>query len=38
MSNPKSYEYKRYMRDGSVRVVTAVVRDKRAKKKAKNNG
>lgn len=27
-----SYEYKRYMRDGSVKVITAVVRSKRSKR------
>lgn len=31
---PKSYEYKRYMRDGSVKNVTAVVRSKNPKKSA----
>lgn len=35
MSNG-TYTYKRYMRDGSVRTITAVVRSKRKKKKEEN--
>lgn len=35
MSEPKAYKYKRYMRDGSVKEITAVVRQKRKPKKNK---
>lgn len=38
MSNPKSYEYVRYMRDGSVRVMTAVVRSKKKVKATNKKG
>lgn len=34
----KSYEYVRYMRDGSTRKITAVVRSKKPVKKEKTNG
>lgn len=29
----KTYEYKKFMRDGSVKTITAVVRNKKEKKK-----
>ncbi len=32
-----SYEYKRFMRDGSVKTVTAVVRSRSANRKNKRN-
>ena len=40
MDKPKSYTYKRYMRDGSTKEITAVVRSrsKNKKEKGKNNG
>jgi len=35
MAENKSYEYKRFMRDGSVKEITAVVRSRSAGKKPK---
>lgn len=36
MSDVKSYSYKRYMRDGSMKEITAVVRSRSKKKEKKN--
>lgn len=33
-----TYEYKRYMRDGSVKTITALVRQKKKPKESKKNG
>lgn len=32
----RTYEYKKFMRDGSVKTITAVVRDKRMKREPKS--
>lgn len=37
LNKPKSYTYRRYMRDGSVKEITAVVRSRSENKKTTKN-